>query len=285
MWSVVRADPTVVDGSVASVGADPAAAGVKPIQTSDEALTRSTPPVVATAAITAAASPALTTTSPPTTASAAPETTALATPSAVETTLGPVIETTVPTAPATVPIQLPEGPVEGFSFEIADDGKAYMRGALPDVATAEAVAAKGAAVVGSDSVVAEYTIDPRVVLDVEQADEGFVTQTLLYPPGAANLQEEHVYPLDQVVVLLLGSPQLAAYIEGYTDGDGDATENLGLSRSRARVVWEYLVRQGVNPAQLIETVGKGEDSPLGDNATETGRSVNRRVDIHLTSLG
>ena len=275
-----RRGPTTLEGAIASASTDPVSSIIAPVLPKGQALTDSSSPPVAPTANAAAISPAPTAASP-TTTSLAPETTLPMPPPTVESTIAAVPDTTAPASPTTIPIQPPEGPVEPFSFEIADDGKAYMRGTLPDAATAEAVAAKGAAVVGSDGVVAEYIIDPRVVLDGEQADEGFVTQTLLYLPGIANLQAEHTFPLDQVVVLLVGSPQLVAYIEGYTDSDGDATENLGLSRSRARVVWEYLVRQGVSPSQLVETVGKGEDNALGDNATEAGRSLNRRVDIHL----
>lgn len=277
VWSIATAGPNMLEGSIASAVTAPQTSATALGQPDDSAVASPLPSAISTTGTTVA-SPS-TEAVPP---SPAPT---------IETTVSPAPDTTmapttiVSTPVETVLIPVPEGPVERFSFEIADDGKAYMRGSLPDVATAEAVAAKGALVVGSEGVVAEYTVDPRVVLDVEQEDEGFVTQTLLYPPGIANLQPEHVYPLDQVVVLLIASPQLVAFVEGYTDSDGDAAENLSLSRSRARVVSEYLIRQGVNPAQLIETVGKGEESPLGDNATVDGRSLNRRVDIHLNSPG
>jgi len=43
-------------------------------------------------------------------------------------------------------------------------------------------------------------------------------------------------------------------------------------------VKSYLVGQGIDPTRLSAT-GKGESSPIGDNASATGRQQNRRVEL------
>ena len=72
-------------------------------------------------------------------------------------------------------------------------------------------------------------------------------------------------------------------IEGelYTDNTGADAYNQGLSERRANAVRDYVVSQGVNPAQ-ITTVGKGESEPTDDNSTAEGRQNNRRVVIRAS---
>jgi outer membrane protein OmpA-like peptidoglycan-associated protein len=70
-------------------------------------------------------------------------------------------------------------------------------------------------------------------------------------------------------------------IEGHTDSDGAATLNLNLSKARADSVKAYLVRSGVQTARL-RAVGLGETSPIAENRTPEGKSLNRRVEFHIT---
>ena len=68
-------------------------------------------------------------------------------------------------------------------------------------------------------------------------------------------------------------------IEGHTDSVGTAEYNLALSQRRAQSVVQYLVKHmGVSEDQLI-VVGKGENDPIADNETESGRQRNRRVQV------
>jgi outer membrane protein OmpA-like peptidoglycan-associated protein len=52
-----------------------------------------------------------------------------------------------------------------------------------------------------------------------------------------------------------------------------------LSQNRAEAVKKYLVSKGVAPASLTAR-GYGEENPVADNATESGRAANRRVELH-----
>ena len=69
-----------------------------------------------------------------------------------------------------------------------------------------------------------------------------------------------------------------ARIEGNTDAVGDARYNRRLSLERAQAVAAVMQQAGFARANL-DVVGRGEDNPIADNATEHGRLLNRRVDI------
>ncbi|MGB3025857.1 OmpA family protein, partial [Paradevosia shaoguanensis] len=70
---------------------------------------------------------------------------------------------------------------------------------------------------------------------------------------------------------------------GYTDSTGDDNYNLNLSNRRAIAVATTLSNQGIEQRRFyIE--GRGEADPIASNATENGRSQNRRVEIQLTPI-
>jgi len=69
-------------------------------------------------------------------------------------------------------------------------------------------------------------------------------------------------------------------IEGYTDNTGGPDINEDLSRRRAEAVRAALIQRGVAPTRLIAT-GYGPARPIGDNATEEGRALNRRIEIRI----
>jgi OmpA-OmpF porin, OOP family len=70
----------------------------------------------------------------------------------------------------------------------------------------------------------------------------------------------------------------AVQITGHTDNTGAPDYNQKLSEQRAATVKDFLVKNGVDPSR-ITILGRGESSPIADNATKDGRAKNRRVDI------
>lgn len=69
---------------------------------------------------------------------------------------------------------------------------------------------------------------------------------------------------------------------GHTDSRGTEEYNMGLSERRAAAVKAYAVSQGVPSSRLL-TIGKGFSEPIGDNATDAGRALNRRVEIVIVA--
>lgn len=72
-----------------------------------------------------------------------------------------------------------------------------------------------------------------------------------------------------------------ARIEGHTDTSGPAAYNQMLSQKRAQVVADLIASEGNVDASRLTAVGKGEASPIADNATAAGRIANRRTEAHI----
>lgn len=67
-------------------------------------------------------------------------------------------------------------------------------------------------------------------------------------------------------------------IEGHTDSQGDAEMNKELSALRADAVRAALESLGVESDRLL-AVGYGEERPIADNGSTSGRAANRRIAI------
>ncbi|NBR74224.1 MAG: OmpA family protein, partial [Flavobacteriia bacterium] len=57
---------------------------------------------------------------------------------------------------------------------------------------------------------------------------------------------------------------------------GSSSYNQKLSEQRANAVRQAIVEAGVD-ADRVEAVGAGEDQPLANNTSKSGRAKNRRV--------
>lgn len=69
-------------------------------------------------------------------------------------------------------------------------------------------------------------------------------------------------------------------VVGHTDFTGDAASNKVLGLARANTIKSYLVKNQIL-ASKIESSSKGEENPIADNTTKSGRAKNRRVEITL----
>ena len=87
--------------------------------------------------------------------------------------------------------------------------------------------------------------------------------------------------LETVVSKIEVSQLLSVELNGNTDADGNSKYNLTLSKNRAHEVLNYLVAKGI-PAEIIRLHFDGENKPIAENASETGKLQNRRVEITFT---
>ena len=108
--------------------------------------------------------------------------------------------------------------------------------------------------------------------------DGRVALSVNFDVDKATLRDDAKPVIAEIHALLEADPSLALSIEGHTDDTGDAAHNRTLSSDRARAVADALVALGVAPERL-QSQGFGEDRPVADNATETGRARNRRVEL------
>ncbi|MBW2731135.1 MAG: OmpA family protein [Deltaproteobacteria bacterium] len=87
--------------------------------------------------------------------------------------------------------------------------------------------------------------------------------------------------LNEVATVLKDMKKINIRIEGHTDSRGSGSYNKRLSHGRANSVRLYLIKQGIDAARL-EAQGFGEDRPVANNRTRSGRALNRRVEFMIT---
>ncbi len=70
-------------------------------------------------------------------------------------------------------------------------------------------------------------------------------------------------------------------ISGHADSTGPADYNLVLSRKRAQVIADYLIKIHKMDPSKIEVKAYGESRPIADNGNYQGRKKNRRVEFTI----
>ena len=102
---------------------------------------------------------------------------------------------------------------------------------------------------------------------------------IYFDTDKAVVKPESQPTLAEIAKLLNGQPKLSVFIVGHTDNQGAHDYNLDLSRRRAEAVAAELVRAYRIAAARLRTAGVGFLAPIGSNATDAGRALNRRVEL------
>lgn len=92
------------------------------------------------------------------------------------------------------------------------------------------------------------------------------------------LSEGALEILDIILNFAILNQKAEIIVEGFTDSYGNYWYNKKLSLLRANAVKNYFVKQGLNPSR-IKSMGRGSESPIGNNHSRVGRRQNRRVEI------
>jgi outer membrane protein OmpA-like peptidoglycan-associated protein len=120
--------------------------------------------------------------------------------------------------------------------------------------------------------------------NAKQTDRGSIVtlgSDVLFDVNKAELRPGARRAVQRLADVLEQHPDRKVTVEGFTDSTGSAEYNLELSRRRAEAVRDALAREGV-PAENIEVQPHGQDYPVADNSTPTGRQMNRRVEIIIS---
>lgn len=123
----------------------------------------------------------------------------------------------------------------------------------------------------------QATVDRRGCMHGAQT---ITLQGVNFEYASAILTEHARRTLDGVARALHEQPDIVVEIAGHTDSRGSDTYNLNLSRSRAESVRDYLVRPGVENGRLRAS-GYGESQPVASNDNDSGRALNRRVELRV----
>ncbi|UAK23575.1 OmpA family protein [Sphingomonas nostoxanthinifaciens] len=102
-----------------------------------------------------------------------------------------------------------------------------------------------------------------------------------FEPWASEPTPETLQTMYALVQILRAYPHVTVTITGYTDNVGPDERNRALATARAKKLAGLLEQGGVRPVR-ISTVGAGPIDFIGDNATEAGRQLNRRIELTVT---
>ncbi|WP_445660446.1 OmpA family protein [Acinetobacter sp. F16] len=131
--------------------------------------------------------------------------------------------------------------------------------------------------ISAEKALAEINPDNIRALDIATA---LNMQIINFDTASSNIPDANKSILDQAAALIQRASQVHLTIKGHTDAMGDVAANKALSQKRAQAVADYLVKQGVDPAQL-QAVGYGSEQPVADNATPEGQFKNRRIEFEV----
>ncbi len=84
--------------------------------------------------------------------------------------------------------------------------------------------------------------------------------------------------IEMIAKALKSEPTIGISIDAYTDNVGRSDNNLELSVKRAEILYNELVKQGIDPQRMVYN-GFGEKNPIADNNTVMGRAFNNRIEL------
>jgi OOP family OmpA-OmpF porin len=102
---------------------------------------------------------------------------------------------------------------------------------------------------------------------------------IYFDTDKAVIRPESRPTLEQIAKLLASQVALNVFIVGHTDSQGPYAYNLDLSRRRAEAIAAELVKTYHIGAPRLLTAGVAHLAPVGSNASEAGRALNRRVEL------
>ncbi len=122
----------------------------------------------------------------------------------------------------------------------------------------------------------------RVAPSAQLAEQQImIGQQVQFETESPVLRAESETVLGEVARILAEHPELELIeVQGHTDNQGTLEHNRELAQARAASVVEWLVAHGVS-RQRLQPKGYGAERPIADNADESGRQKNRRVELHI----
>src|SRR4051812_6743375 len=118
---------------------------------------------------------------------------------------------------------------------------------------------------------------------VERVGEGIkitFNSGILFDVDSDKLRPEAKTNLKNLAEVLNKYNDTEIMVQGHTDNTGSADHNHKLSQERAGSVSHLLVSDGVKSGRIEES-GMGEEHPVADNASASGRQANRRVEVAI----
>lgn len=137
-----------------------------------------------------------------------------------------------------------------------------------------------------------YFVDDEIVIDAYDVGDKFALGNLNFYGGRHKLLPESIPALKNLLQVLEENPTLRIMIIGHIccedpnvpDGYDYDTKSYNLSLNRAKEVYDYLIKNGIDRSRLkYKGVGPSQKIYLNE-LTEQQRIANRRVEIEILEL-
>jgi outer membrane protein OmpA-like peptidoglycan-associated protein len=114
------------------------------------------------------------------------------------------------------------------------------------------------------------------------APKGNTVYQVFFDEDATSMRTGAIENLETIAESLKSNPYVGSIsVVGHSDDTGSSDYNEKLALARATSVAGYLAARGIS-LDKIKTSGVGASKPIANNATPTGRQLNRRVDVKIT---
>ena len=130
-----------------------------------------------------------------------------------------------------------------------------------------------------DSLINAEPVKLNMDVDSIQVGKTYLLNNIYYKTNSADLDPGSAAVISEFAEFLKVHSTLKIEVRGHTDNVGDEKSNLALSTDRAFSVRDLLLSKGIDENRLINFKGYGASVPIADNATEAGRSKNRRTEF------
>ncbi len=123
----------------------------------------------------------------------------------------------------------------------------------------------------------------NIPLQPIEKNASIVLKNIFYETNSYELKPESITELKKLLSFLNTNSNISVEISGHTDNVGSKTDNLILSTNRAKTVYQYLIKNGINKNRL-KYKGYDFSKPIADNNTKEGRAKNRRTEFKIIDI-
>lgn len=122
-------------------------------------------------------------------------------------------------------------------------------------------------------------VNAEIMKNKIEAEGKIALYGIYFDTDKATLKPESAPTIKEIVTLLNNNPKLSVYIVGHTDMTGSFEHNIELSKRRASAVVTELISVHKIKSSRLFSEGVGPLSPIATNENESGRKLNRRVEL------
>lgn len=187
----------------------------------------------------------------------------------------------IPFTEAVDALPMPQMWIDGFNYRYyagrkAEGGRETYAAVLVSKSNDDSYAQLVVAVVGA---MENKMVDAGAMAKGLREKGHIALYGIYFDTDKAVIKPESRPTLEEIAKLLRAQPQLTVFIVGHTDSQGPYEYNADLSRRRADAVAAELAKSYKIANTRLKTAGVGFLAPLGSNATDDGRALNRRVEL------